>query len=475
MKRLAIVLQALVVAAALAAPAASAQSNTRGAWSFVSSGGLHPPSVAVTSQSAGTDPGYIFVAPIKNYSLPGAFMGQPGPLILDSRGNPVWAHPVGGGQVAMDFEPQTYQGRPVLSWWQGKIDPLGFGRGEDVIVDSAYHTVAVVHAGNGYQADLHEFAITPRGTALLTAYKPVRRNLARWGGPGNGWVNDSVVQEVDIKTGRVLFQWDPLSHVSRDDSYTRPYGNTAWDAFHVNSVDEDSRGDLLISARNTWTVYAVNHSNGSLYWRLGGKRSSFKMGPGTGFAYQHDARFGPNGTITVFDNGGAPPVEKQSRGLELTLSGQTAALAVQIDHPKGLLAGSQGSTEVLPDGHFFEGWGAEPYFSEFSSSGQLLFDAHFHGPDQSYRALKAPWTGRVSHGPALVARGGVLYASWNGETDVASWQVLTGPSPSQLNATGSVQSQGFETTARPGGGPYYQVKALDGAGRTLGSSAVVKG
>lgn len=471
----------LAAACLLAASGAAAQTNTHGAWSFISSPGLHPPSVSVTVQAPGTAPGYLFVAPIRNSGMPGAFLGQAGPLILDGRGNPVWEHPAPRGQVAMNFHPQTYRGAPVLTWWQGKINYRGFGSGEDVIVDGAYHTIGVVRGANGYHADLHEFYLTSDGNALITAYRPVSRNLARWHGPGNGQVLDSVVQEINVKTGRLVWQWDPLRHISLDESYTAPGYGYAWDAFHLNSMDVDAAGNILISARNTWGIYYVSRRSGAIEWRLGGKRSSFSLGPGVRFAYQHDARFQPGGDISVFDDGAAPAVEKQSRGLVVRLDTvhRAAYVARQYTHPHALLAGSQGNTQVLPNDDVFEGWGAEPYFSEFTQSGQLLFDAHFHGPDQTYRAFRVPWTGRVAHGPALTARqsGGrtTLYASWNGETDIAGWQLLAGPSPDRLAPAGTVSSQGFETAATPqGSGPYYQVKAFDSAGHTLGTSGAIR-
>jgi hypothetical protein len=461
-----ITVRALILAAALAlasGPAAQAQTSGQGVWSFVSSPRLHPPAVAVTAAQPGTADGDLFVAPIAVSHM----LGQPGPLIFDGQGNPVWAHPLRRG-VAMDFRPQMYLGRPVLTWWQGTVSSQGIGTGEGVIVDGSYRQVARVRAGNGFAADLHEFRITGRGTALITAYKAVR-----WHGY-ELW--DSVVQEVDIRTGRVWWQWDPLRHVPLWQSYTQPVKGWIWDPYHVNSVDVDSAGNLLISARNTWAAYKVNRRSGRILWQLGGKASTFKLEPGVRFAYQHHIRFQPNDDVSLFDDGAAPKVESLSRGLvvHLDLVHRAAHLVRAYSHP-GLLAGSQGSMQVLANGDAFVGWGQVPYLSEYSPDGRLLFDAHFYGSDESYRAYRMRWVGRPRSLPALAVQGGTLYASWNGETGIAAWQVLAGSRPDRLAPLGSVQRAGFETGIRAGdAGPYYAVRALDARGGALGTSPVVR-
>ena len=70
-----------------------------------------------------------------------------------------------------------------------------------------------MHAGNGYLADLHEFHITPQGTALLTVFDPIDCNLSSVGGPSGGAVTDSSFQEIDLKTGLVRREWNSLDHV----------------------------------------------------------------------------------------------------------------------------------------------------------------------------------------------------------------------------------------------------------------------
>src|SRR5947209_2152849 len=394
--------------------------------SFQTRPDLQPPTVTVSTNSASSSSGDIFLAPIGG---PGAH----GPMILDPSGRLVYFHPVANDAV-MDFKPQQYQGQTVLTWWQGFISNLGIGWGERRIVDSNYRQVATVQAGNGYLADLHDFQLLPDGSALLTAYSPIKRDLSFAGGSHNGVVLDGVVQQIDVKTGLVMFEWHAMQRAGIRDSYLPvPRTSAPYDFFHVNSVAVDRDGSLLISARNTWAGYSVNPVTGGVNWIFGGKRSTFKMGAGAQFSWQHDLRRQPDGTISVFDDGAMPKVEDQSRGevLKLDTQHRTAVVAHQVTHPQPpLLAGSQGNLQVLPNGDVFVGWGAVNYVSEFSPSGQLLFDAFLPAPGESYRSFRAQWSATPPSAPNVkaVTAGGqtTVYASWNGATGVAAWRVLSG-------------------------------------------------
>lgn len=449
--------------------------------SFRSRADLHPPALTVTAHAPGVAPGDVFVAPYKG-------PGQAGPMILDESGSIVWFKPLPANTFATNLRVQQYEGRPVLSWWQGDISVHGFGLGEGVIADSSYAEIAHVRAGNGVQADLHELQLTGRGTALITAYEPILCNLSAIGGSAYDGVTDGLMQEVDVKTGLVRFQWTSLDHVGLDETYAKPQRSSAptpFDFFHINSINLDADGGFLISARNTWTAYDLDARSGRILWRLGGKRSSFAMGPGTSTAWQHDPRQLPDGAISLFDNGSSPAVHSQSRGIVLALDGAhgTATLQTQILHPPPLRADSQGNFQALGNGDWFVGWGQVPDFSEFNAAGALLFDAHFPAQTQSYRALRFAWTGTPAHAPdfALVRSGhggaATLYASWNGATGVSAWRVLAGARTSSLNPVAEVARTGFETSiALPAAasGGYVTVQALDAAGAVIGTAPTVR-
>jgi hypothetical protein len=371
----------------------------------------------------------------------------------------------------------------VLTWWQG-YSGAGVGAGEDFIYDSSYRQIAVVKAGNGLTADLHEFRVTPEGTALITAYYPVLWDASALHGAKQQVVLDSVVQEIDIKTGLVLYQWDSLDHVPLADTYeAMPKSSQGpFDYFHVNSVQEQQNGDLLIGARNTWAAYDINHETGAIVWTLGGRNSSYKLSSGAVFAFQHDVRLhtDTDPTVTLFDDGGGPPrVHAESRAITVRLNsnGKTATLVSEDQHSPALAAAFEGNVEALSNGDQFVGWGQQPYFSEYNARGQLVFDGRFVDSNSSYRAYRLAWTGKPAAPPAVsVSSDGKtasVYVSWNGATQVASWRVLAGTAANALQAVVTTTKQGFESQIAITAAPYVAVQALDAAGHALATSSVV--
>ncbi len=445
---------------------------------FRSAPTLEAPSIEVTARSAASAPGDIFAAP---YSGP----GPAGPMIFDEAGNLVWFKPLPGGVAATNLQVQQLDGRPVLTWWQGYIPRQGFGEGEEIIDDNSYRQIGRVHAGNGYKADLHDFHLTARDTALLTVFNPIDCDLSNVGGPSGGAVTDNAFQEVDMRTGLVRREWHSIDHVPMADSYssaTGASGEWPFDYFHVNSIDQSANGTTLISARNTWAMYVLNTTTGQLQNAIGGRHSGVKLGEGTATAYQHDATTLPNGEISVFDNGSVPKVHPQSRGLVLAIDPRTdaATLVAQFEHSPALTSDSQGNIQQLESQNMFIGWGPRPYFSEYSASGQLLFDAHWHGSYESYRGYRFPWTGAPAGAPSLAttpATAGhvTVYASWNGDTRTASWRVLAGSSPKALAPVASAARSGFETAIATPSAAYVAVQALDPSGAVLGASGAIRG
>ena len=237
---------------------------------------LEPPVLDVTQRSSQTAPGYLFAAP---YAGP----GPSGPMIFEESGELVWFDPLPKGIEATNLQMQQLDGQPVLTWWQGRIPPQGFGQGEEIIDNTSYQQIARLHAGNGYLADLHEFHITPQGTALLSVFNPIDCDLSALGGPRAGAVTDSIFQEIDLKTGLVRREWDSLDHVALGDSYSPARGSsTIWpfDYFHLNSIDQEPDGTTLISARNTSALYELDTLTGQVFSEIGGKRSSVKLSSG---------------------------------------------------------------------------------------------------------------------------------------------------------------------------------------------------
>jgi EmrB/QacA subfamily drug resistance transporter len=461
--------------------------TTKGAYSFVTEPTLHPPKLhadgpILTGRLAG---GYIFTANFYNLNYP-PLVGQSGPLILDSKLQSVWFQPVPEKVVASNLSLQTYEGKPALAWWQGVVTNTGSTEsGEDVVVNQHYQTVARLKGADGWVLTLHALTISGED-AWVTANKNVAKNLSSYGGAYNGALIDSAVQEYNIKTGKLLRNWDALDHIPLEDSYASvPTNGFPWDAYHVNAIDLSAKGSFLVSMRNTWAAYMVNIATGEIEWTLGGKKSSFQFGPGAAFQWQHDVAFGPGSTVTMFDDhccqltggGTSVPATGASRGLVLNLDQQTrtATLVAQYTGGNRFETEYMGDTQPLANGNAFVGWGSEPYFSEYGRSGEQLLEASFPGHDLSYRETLEPWVGEPLTPPAGAARDAdgrtTVYASWNGATRVASWRVLAGPSPARLSAVTSAPRSGFETAIPVSAGyASFEVQALGADGRVIGAS-----
>lgn len=441
---------------------------------------LRPPTVTVT-KPPDIDGGYLFMGPWASGG------NQPGPLMVGPDAEPVWFNPISSGQTsrtwATNFQTFTYRGQPVLAWWEGEVLDTGLGQGEAIIADRAYREVARVRAANGRQMDLHEFQLTPQGTALFTCYpETLQADLSSIGGPRRGMLLDSVFQEVDVRTGELLLEWKGLDHIPVSDSY-KPF-KEPYEYLHINSIQVLPDGNLLVSARHAWALYKLDRRTGQVIWRLAGKNSDFSVPPQAKFSWQHHARQPANGAITLFDNGSDGPIEtaKYSRGLLLRVdeNRRTVNLGRSFEHPPALLSSAMGSVQILPNGNVAVGWGTEPYLSEFSPTGKLLSDARLLSGEKSYRGLLLPWQGTPQHAPALTVRRSsttgktVVYASWNGDTQTAYWQVHSGDYRSSMKEIGIARRRAFETAIPIGDADgYFAVTALDRTGRVLGRSATI--
>ncbi len=452
--------------------------NARLVRRFRSRRDLAPPFLNVGGLSGPTAPGLLFLTPKSKKD-----QKQAGPMIADNTGQPIWFQPLPGVQAATDFRTQTYKGRPVLTFWRG-TSRQGIGVGEMVVLDQAYRVIRRIRTANGFRPDLHEFNLTPRGTAILITYPVVRTDLRKVKGARHGLAVDSVIQEIDLDTGLVEFEWHSLGKIALTETFSKPNPSprAPFDYAHANSVNLDTDGDFLLSARNAWTVYKIDRETGNIRWRLGGKKSTFKVPAAARFAWQHDVHRRSDGAITMFDNEAFPPIRKFSRALALRLDerAKTAAVAGALTHPRKLLTATQGNQQSLPNGGAMVGWGSQRYLSEFGPAGNVVFNASLSLGFESYRAYRLPWVGLPRTRPKVAAAnepgaGTDVYSSWNGATEVASWEILGGSSAGSLRSAASGPRTGFETKLTVRGVPRFVVaRAKDATGRVLSSSQLTR-
>jgi arylsulfotransferase ASST len=482
-------MRALKLIAATAATtllATPAVASASGAFNFVSAPRLHPPRLRSDAPvRKGLAPGLFFLANFRQLASPLPMVGQSGPLIVDSHLQPVWFQAV-SGLYTMNLRPQKLDGKPVLSWWQGKLTKLGVvTQGEDIIVGQDYKQIADLKGQDGWIISPHELIISGH-EAWVTAYRL----------DASTGVLDSAVQEYDLSQPGLplVFTWSALAHIPTSQSHqTKPAkAGQPWDAYHANSIQlvgGGAQGRFLVSMRNTWGAYLVDIATGNILWTLlgdNGAGSSFTLPKASRFEWQHDVELHSNGLLSLFDdaccliNPPTPPKPSgPSRGLliRLDMTHHTASFVNQYKHPA--IAGGpletpyQGNADLLPNRNVLVGWGSQPYFSEFSPTGKLLFDAVFPAPDLSYRAYKfAGWVGKPPlawlHAVAHKHKGkATIYVSWNGATQVTGWRVLAGSDAKHLRTVATVRKSGFETViALRKAYNTYEVKAIGTKGQT---------
>jgi hypothetical protein len=435
-----------------------------------------PPPMRIVTSTAAKAPGLLIANPNKIYNTA---PGQPwtgGPTIYDNAGHVVWYKP---SETISVTEPVTYLGKPALAYYQRTRAYNGFGEGYWVLLNQSYQEIAQVHAGNGLFADHHEFELTKRGTALIDCYHRVVVDLTPFGGPARATVWEGVVQEINVATGKVVFEWHSLPHIPVTDSYNSLKVNNV-DYFHMNAISEDTDGNLIVSGRDIQSLVKINRTTGAVMWRLGGKRSSFTFVGDTGPHRQHDGRAVGGGMYSVFDNGvGAKPQVSRGVTWKLNTTAHTATLVDVWRHTPDIFSLIMGSNRVLPNGNRLIGWAIGGVTTEYKGH-TVVFESKFGQGATSYRMFRSVWNGTPSTPPTLtVSRtkaGVTAHASWNGATGIARWDLLAGPDAQHLRVVRAAPYAGYETTQSlpvKSTDKAFAVRAVRGAGVATATSQVM--
>ncbi|KAB5531161.1 ASST-domain-containing protein [Coniochaeta sp. 2T2.1] len=475
-------------------------------WQFRSRPDLAPPRLNITiPATADVEKGYLFLAPFAGLpDTPTEQHGprQAGPYIFRDNGDLVWS---GYGIFSIwstNFQAGRWKGKDVIFSFEGDHNAgYGHGHGHVTFMDQHYETVRELRAGNHKLVDKHEFQIINEQTGLIQVYQPVPRNLTAWGASEDQqWIVNAIIQELDIETGKLLFEWSSLDHVDPDEAILpinpgqagSGYNSSdAWDYFHINSVDKNAAGDYLVSARDACAVHKINGTSGEIIWRLGLKKSDFDFtSKKAEFCFQHHARWLPVPdeeadeieVISLYDNsahgtehngGHEVHTAPTSSGkiLRLNTTSWTAELVQAYYPPDDLLSKSQGSTQVLPNGNVLVGWGSEGAVTEFLPDGKPIFHAYMDSGAlgvavENYRAFRYNWTGLPNEDPAIVALAGdagtTIYVSWNGDTETKVWRFFGSGTDREVGSQtllGHVERTSFETSLFVSGKVVQNVSA----------------
>jgi hypothetical protein len=415
--------------------------------------------------------------------------GASGLLLSDQTGQPVWFKPATPGHTVGDLHVATFHGKQVLVYFDGTE---GFGpgnyRGSWHILNSAYQQIATMSAGNGASADLHDILLRSDGTAIVESYDPVVMDMRKYGGKARATVLDCEIQQIDVATGDVLFEWHSLDHLAPSESYADLTGSVV-DYFHANTLAADPQhpNNIIVSARHLSQVFSLSLKTGKIGWRVGGKHPTLHLAKGAvdtvpvggkqiPFSYQHDARIQSDGTLTVYDNGNQrKPGFSRMASFTLDLGKHTVTEnnGAEIRHKPDLYGDATGDARKLPNGDTFISWGTTGHATEYDADKHVVAEIT---TSQTYRMFNADWHGAPVTRPSVATAVNAdsqttVYVSWNGATDVASWQVVSGPDATHLKPVTTAKRDGFETAiALPGDANYVQVQALNASGTVIGTS-----
>jgi hypothetical protein len=318
-------------------------------------------------------------------------------IVFDRRGVPVWWR-----RAAAEPFNSTLLADGTLAWTRWFGGPFGMrdeGAWEVRRLDgSLVRRLRTV----GSPTDHHDMVRLANGDFLLDTYR-LRRgvDLEPYGGDGVGNVLDGEIQELR-PGGELVWQWSSRDHIRPSETdwrpplRTLPDGTRAFDVFHLNSIEPDSHGGLVISARHTQAVYRIDVATGRVTWKLGGSKrpQSLKVVDDRRrptFGRQHDARLLPDGSVTVFDNRSGVGRPRAVR-FAIDTAKRRARLLEEVTDPEADDSTAEGSARRLANGNWVVAWGATKVMSELTPSGDLVWRLKFRDPDvTTYRLTPIPF------------------------------------------------------------------------------------
>ncbi len=322
-------------------------------------------------------------------------------MILQNDGSPIWYMRTSDNR--RDFKVQD---NGNLSMLVRSGYPFGTGYIE---LDQNYAVIDSFHATNGYSSDEHGIQILENGNYLLMGRREDQVDMSLYvvGGRANATVRETCIQEFTANH-ELIFQWAAWDYFDIRDTYV-PGENELTGGYirfpHMNAVDIDSDGHILLSSRHHSEVTKINRQTGDIIWRLSGPKNQFTFvgDPLNGFENQHDIRnVGPN-RYTVFDNGNEHnPPQTRAVEYELNTNTMTARLVWQYKNSGDHYSHYMGNAQRLPHGNTFINWAASrsdqlsQLITESTPGGDVAYRLEFRQKSDCYRAFRFPWNGKAT-------------------------------------------------------------------------------
>jgi hypothetical protein len=303
-------------------------------------------------------------------------------VAFDSTGTIVWyrGFPEHSGAGVGEVK-QQYNGNITAfignTWgWQPTF-------GQFVELDAAGRTIRNWTAPMPFYMDNHELLLTPGagGNPIghYLTYDLRRTDLRPIGGlPDVLLAGHQIVRAT--ASGQVQFFWNAWDHLELEDwidepGFLKQLPNVDFD--HPNSLVLTPDGHYLVSMRHMGQVLKVHYVTGAVIWRLGGRRSDFRIenDPLGFFSGQHAAWILPNGNLLLYDNGNRhdPP---QSRVAEYALDMDRMVATLVWEYRPSPIVFTQfvGFVERLASGNTFISWGNVGRLTEVTPSGAVVWE-----------------------------------------------------------------------------------------------------
>lgn len=392
--------------------------------------------------------------------------GKPYNVIFDNNGSPIWYMRMPDERRDMKVQ---HNGVLTMLARDGGNHFNGF--------NTHYQQIKSYWAANGYGVDEHELQVLADGNYLLVALRTETLDMSRFvvGGNTAASVTEQVIQEF-TPAGELIFQWRAWDHLDvRDEQQFINILSSSFDFPHMNAIDIDTDGHILLSARNTSEITKINRDTGEIIWRLGGAHNQFNFvnDPLNGPRNQHAIRMVATNDYTLFDNGNlhSPSV---SRAVEYVLdtTNMTATVAWQYPNPAtpSLYSYYMGNAQRLPNGNTLIDWaiGNLPKLTEVRPDGTKAFEMNWVAQWEAYRTWRCPWQGSALQ-PYLIVEpypdNITLIFNQFGDTNVSFYRIYGGTASGSTNllATSGVTLKRL-SNLQNGSTYYFRVTAVNQQG-----------
>ncbi len=353
-------------------------------------------------------------------------------LILNADGSPYFYRRA--KEASWGLQPQQNN---TISWYEG-LNLNGF-----IVMDSSFTICDTIKAVNNYITDPHDLQILQNGGYLLIGHKYISVDMSQIvpGGNPDAVVVENCIQEFD-PSGNLIFEWEGFDHIDIADAVYINLTSATIDYMHINSVAVDYDDNLLISSRHLCEVTKINRISGDIIWRLGGVNNQFTyLNDSLGFSFQHDARpvTGKPGYYTIFDNGNYNQ-PRESRVIELILDtlDMTVKKNWEYRHSPPIYSRKMCNAQRLPNGNTLVSYSMpdQPKAVEVNPEGDIIYEADFDFPTESYRAFKKECN-FIAAAPYLIVEPyqdylKLIYNKF-GDTKVKGYSIFMGLTTSQMH------------------------------------------